>query len=322
MPYPGSTVYPGPSTSPGGTSTGGSGGTTYPGSTLYPGSTTYPGSSPGGPGDPGGPPVDNEGRLKWGIITERQIEAGIDRGVLYKNDNTATPWNGLTGVDEGGGEDAVEFYMDGRPYLYFPKPKEFSATLSAYTYPDAFSELIGEVEVTDGMYLDSQISDSFGLSYRTKIIDPLRGDNGDYKIHLVYNATVVPSTRAYGTINDSISPVEFQWNLQAVPVPVAGYRPTAHIIIDTRHMDATRISDIEDRLYGNGFIAPHLPEPQAIFDLLTFGNSIIITDNGDGTWTVEGSYENVYMVDNDIFQIENVNATLVTDGIYEVSSTP
>jgi hypothetical protein len=65
-----------------------------------------------------------------------------------------------------------------------------------------------------------------------------------------------------------------------------------------------------------------MPSPQVIFDLLTFGDTIIITDNGDGTWQAEGSYENIYMIGDEIFQIDNVNATLHGDGTYTISSTP
>lgn len=286
----------------------------YPSSTLYPGPNTFPGSEAG--------PSTSEGRLEWGQITERQIETGLDRGVLYPKNGKAAAWNGLTAVDVEGGEGAAEYYIDGRPFLYLPKPKEFKATLSAFTYPDEFSAIIGELEVADGMYLDSQIGDSFDLSYRTRIVDSLRGTDGAYKIHLVYNATVNPSPVTYGTITDTINPVEFSWNIQAVPVRVAGYRPTAHITIDTRHMDEIRLAEIEDILYGTPTSLPRMPEPQFIFDLLSFGNTIIITDNGDGTWTAEGSYQNIYMIGDEIFQIDNVNAIDNGDGTYTISSTP
>jgi len=290
----------------------------YPANSIYPGTNLFPGTQ-SGPEDPN---VQQPGLLDWGILTERQIEAGIDRGVLYLNNGITVPWNGLTGVDEEGGEGAAEYYVDGRPFLYLPKPKEYKASLRAYTYPDEFSAVLGEVEAADGMYLDSQVGDSFGLSYRTKIIDGVLGELAGYKIHLIYNATVVPSQRTYETIGDSINPVEFDWKINAVPVNVAGYRPTAHITIDTRHMDATRIAEIEALIYGSATEPAQMPDPQTIFDLLSFGNAIIITDNGNGTWTAEGSYHNIYMIGDEIFQIDNVNAVDNGDGTYTISSTP
>lgn len=289
----------------------------FPSIDLFPGADVFPGT-------------DDEvivilppiGGLRWDKVLDRQIETGIDRGVLYLNDGRAVAWVGLTSVDETGGDGAAEYYVDGRPFLFLPKPKEFKATIKAYTYPDAFSEIIGELEITDGMYLSSQMGDSFGLSYRTKIANPLRGIEAAYKIHLVYNATVVPSAKSYNTIGDSINPVDFSWDIQAIPVRVEGYRPTAHITIDTRHMDAERILEIETLLYGTSEVAPILPDPQTIFDMLNFGDAIIITDNGDGTWTAEGSYHNIYMIGDGVFQIDNVNAVDHGDGTYTISSTP
>lgn len=290
----------------------------YPSNTLYPGANTFPGTE-ANDGTDGPTPV---GGLQWGQVEDRQIETGLDHGVLYLKSGVVVPWNGLTAVEEEGGEGAAEYYVDGRPFLYLPKPKEYKAALKAYTYPDAFSAVIGEVEIADGMYLDSQMGDSFNLSYRTKIADSLRGTDAGYKIHLIYNATVVPSARTYGTISNDVNPVEFSWNIQAVPVNVVGYRPTAHITIDTRHMDSIRIAEIEAILYGTVDVPPSMPSPQIIFDLLTFGDTIIITDNGDGTWQAEGSYQNIYMIGDEIFQIDNVNATLHGDGTYTISSTP
>lgn len=291
----------------------------YPSTTLYPGIGTFPGLVPNG----GGEPPEDAHRVQWGNIADRQFETGIDRGVLYPKDGgLAVSWNGLTSIDEAGGDGAAEYFIDGRPFLYLPKPKEFKATIKAFTYPDAFSSIVGEVEATDGMYLDSQTGDSFDLSYRTKIGDALRGENAGYKIHLIYNATVVPSAKTYGTLGSDINPVEFSWDIQAVPVRVIGYRPTAHIMIDTRHMDTVKLGEIEDLLYGTTESLAVMPDPQIIFDLLSYGDAIIITDNGDGTWTAQGSYHNIYMIGDEIFQIDNVNATNHGDGTYTISSTP
>lgn len=261
-------------------------------------------------------------RLAWSNPADREFETGLDRGVLYLNDGGVVPWNGLTSVDEDGGDGQRTYYVDGRPFLFLPTPKEFSATLKAYTYPEEFSAIMGEVEATDGMYLDSQLGDSFGLSYRTLVGDGVSGTAKGYKIHVVYNATVAPSPKSYGSLGNDINPVEFTWPIQAVPVPVEGYRATAHIIIDTRHMDSDKLDEIETLLYGDGVSDPSLPEPQIIFDTLTYGDTIVIVDNGDGTWEALGSYHNIYMIGDGIFQIDNVNAVDNGDGTFDISSTP
>lgn len=261
-------------------------------------------------------------RLTWSAPTDRQYEVGLDRGVLYPKTGAAVAWNGLTAVDEGGGDGAAAYYIDGRPFLYLPKPKEFTASIKAFTYPDAFSAIMGITEAADGMYLDSQIGDAFDLSYRTLVGDATTGGSIGYKIHLIYNATVTPQAPGYSSLSDSINPVDLGWDIQAVPVPVAGYRPTAHIIIDTRHMDATHLAQIEALLYGDATTAASMPDPQTIFDLLSFGSAIIITDNGDGTWKAEASYHNLYMIGDGIFEIDNVNAVDHGDGTFTVSTTP
>lgn len=292
----------------------------YPSTTtLYPGSGTFPGTQ-----DNNGeyhPPVD-DGRIQWDLTTDRQVETGIDRAVIYLNDGRVAPWSGLTSVDEEGGEGAVTYYVDGRPFLHLPTPKEYKATINALTYPDAFAEILGEVQVADGIYLDSQMGDSFGLSYRTKIYDAINGENAGYKLHLVYNVTIVPSSKSYQTSSEQINPVEFSWPIQAVPVIVPGYRPTAHVIVDIRKMDSVKLNSLEDLLYGTLTSPPELPEIQAVLDMLSFGDTIIITDNGNGTWTAEGSYSNIYMIGDEIFQIDNVNAVDHGDGTYTISSTP
>ena len=234
----------------------------------------------------------------------------------------AIPWVGLTGVDESGADGAAAYYVDGRPFLFLPKPKEYQANLKAYTYPDEFAQIMGQVEATDGMFLDSQQGDAFDLSYRTLIGNMAEGDSAGYKIHLVYNATVAPAGVSYSTQGQSINPSEFSWDIQAVPTPVTGYRATAHVTIDTRHMSADKLAAIEELIYGSDTVAPSMPSAQDVFDLLKYGDTIVITDNGDGTWTAEGSYHNIYLIGDGIFEIDNVNAVDHGDGTYDISSTP
>jgi hypothetical protein len=255
-------------------------------------------------------------------MTKRIIETGLDRGVLYPNSGPAVPWEGLTSVDEGGADGAAAYYVDGRPFLFLPKPKEYTANLKAYTYPDEFAVIQGLAEATEGMFLDSQQGDSFGLSYRTLIGNATQGLDFGYKIHLVYNATVTPSGNSYNTLSSSINPSELSWEIQAVPAPVPGYRATAHVIIDTRNMDPVKLAQVEDLIYGTSTTEASLPSAQEIFDILKFGDTIVITDNGDGTWDAVGSYHNIYLIGDGVFQIDNVNAVDNGDGTFYIATTP
>lgn len=210
-------------------------------------------------------------RLSWNSAGERFFETGLDRGVLYPKSGSPVPWNGLISFEEGGGDGVTPYYLDGRPYLYLPSPKEFAGTLTAYTYPDEFAALIGFEEVADGMFADSQMGDQFNLSYRTAIGNDLDGVTHAYKIHLIYNAVATPSNRSYSTQSNSIEPLTMSFDIQAIPVRIQGYRPTAHVVLDSRKVDVDGLSDIEDILYGTDAANPSFPTAQAVYDLLSAG---------------------------------------------------
>lgn len=256
-------------------------------------------------------------RLNWHDPIKRSFETGLDRGVLYPKNSPAVVWNGLTSVDEVGAEESKGYYIDGRPFAFVPSPKEFKATIKAFTYPDEFSSIMGIAEATDGLYVDSQMGDSFDLCYRTLIGSAAEGTEHGYKIHLVYNATVAPGGITYDTIGSSVNPIDFTWDINAVPVPLPGYRPSAHFMIDTRHLDKDQIKAVENLLYGSeSTTVTALPRPSVLFDLLNFGNTVVVTDNGDGTWTAVGSYKDIRVDADGNFEIDNVTATHFPDGHY------
>lgn len=260
--------------------------------------------------------------LDTGLISyEWTGVAGSSSSVKREIQTKAVPWMGLQSVDEEGGESAAAYYIDGRPFLFLPKPKEFKANLKAITYPDAFYEIMGVQEVADGMYLDSQPGDTFDLSYRTLVGNGLDGLDHGYKIHLIYNCSVAPQSTTYESTSAEINPTSFAWEIQAVPVPVEGFRSTAHIIIDTRHMQQSKIDAVEAMLYGSETTLSNMPSPQVIFDLLSYGDTIIVTDNGDGTFDVTGSYENVYMIDEGVFRVDNVDGQDNGNGTFTISTT-
>ena len=236
------------------------------------------------------------------------------------NSNGAIAWDGLTNIDENGGESATTYYLDGRPYLTVSKPKEYSASIKAYTFPDEFLDVIGMPEVADGFVIDSQIGDMFGLSYRTSIFG-LSGEPIGYKIHLVYNASVPPLAFASESLSDNINASDFTFEITAIPVKIPGYRSSAHFVIDTRNIDPGKLILIEALLYGTRNSSGYLPDPSVLLELLSFGDDIIITDNGDGTWTATGSRKNIYLIGEGIFQIDNANAIDNGDGTYTISST-
>lgn len=221
-------------------------------------------------------------RLEWDKTGERIYETGTDRGVLYVASNgtypTGVAWNGLTGVDENpSGAEANAQYADNIKYLELRSAEDFGATVTAYTYPDEFEQCDGSAEPAEGMYIGQQARKMFGMSYRTKIGNDVDGDEHGYYIHLIYGATASPSQRSYKTVNDSPEPIEFSWEVTTTPVNITGYKPVAHVRINSTKADPENLAVLESVLYGanaegnaEGRTAS-LPLPDAVKTILTTG---------------------------------------------------
>lgn len=261
-------------------------------------------------------------RLKWHAVESRFFEAGLDRGVLYFKNGQTSAWDGLTSVEESGSEGSQAYYHEGRPFLHVPKPKEFEATVKAYTYPEALAAVMGMDNPFEarGMYLDSQQGDSFGMSYRTRIGNATEGVDHAYKIHVIYNATITSPGGAYNSLSGEVNPSEFTWNISAVPDEILDYRPTAHVVIDSRKISPHRLKLVEDLLYGTATSVPRLPPLQELYDILSFLDSIVISDLGNGRWSAEGSSKNV-ITEGDRFTIKNVDATIHANGTFTIRTT-
>lgn len=225
-------------------------------------------------------------KLSWDNVGERFYETGVDRGVIYpfKTVNgtagyqKGAAWNGLTQVSENpSGAEATALYADNIKYLNLISNEEFGATVEAYTYPEEFGECDGSVEPADGVFLNQQKRKPFGMTYRTKIGNDVDGSDKGYKIHLVYNALAAPSSKSYGTINDSPEAITFSWELTTTPVPFeiyTDYKPVAHIVIDSTKITEANLTTLENKLYGTDGSGsatgtdPELPTPDALLALL------------------------------------------------------
>lgn len=221
-------------------------------------------------------------KLEWDKTGERLYETGTDRGVLYVASNGTYPagvaWNGLTGVDENpSGAEANAQYADNIKYLELRSAEDFGATVTAYTYPDEFEQCDGSAEPATGMYIGQQARKMFGMSYRTKIGNDVDGDEHGYYIHLIYGATASPSQRSYKTVNDSPEPIEFSWEVTTTPVNITGYKPVAHVRINSTKADSEHLAVLESVLYGTDAegntegTTASLPLPDAVKTILTTG---------------------------------------------------
>ena len=215
-------------------------------------------------------------KIVWDQTGDRFYETGVDHGVLYVESNgtypSGVPWNGLTAVTESpSGAEASALYADNIKYLNLMSAEEFGGTIEAYTYPDEFEACDGCAELAEGVKIGQQKRSAFGLCYRTKIGNDTDGDDKGYKLHLIYGAMASPSERNYQTVNDSPEPITFSWEVTTTPVAVTGKRPTACLTIDSRTVDADKLADLEEILYGkdaggSGSAAaePRLPLPDEI----------------------------------------------------------
>jgi hypothetical protein len=261
------------------------------------------------------------GRIEWDQAGDRIYETGLDRGVLYLEDGTGVPWNGLVSFDDAlssSGSDV--FVFDGNIFANLPTSGDFSGKIQALTYPDEFLEYDGYVEVEPGLFADNQNRKPFSLSFRTLVGDDVSDLALGYKIHILYNLTAAPQPVANKTADSNVSPMDFVWSLTSVPETVTGYAPTAYVIFDSRYLDPIVLEQLEDALYGTDVSPPELP---SLEELVPLGFLIVITDNGDGTWTATGPDSLVVDNGDGTFQIDEVNMVWVSepDGLYSVSST-
>jgi hypothetical protein len=237
-------------------------------------------------------------KLTW--TDERLYERGVDRGVLYPLTGPGEAWNGLISVRETPEDFGVDFrYIDGVKVAQHRRPGEFLGTIDAFTYPDSF-------------YQDSltqRRASTFGLSYRTT-----GGDN--YRIHLVYNVVVQPSRTKF----QQRDPSNFSWPFTTMPVDTPFAKKTSHLILDTRLAYSWTVQALEDVLYGTDSTDPRLPLPQEVWDIVEENSIVIVTDHGDGTFTVTGPDDVITDLGSNEFEITWPSVINISVDNYQISS--
>lgn len=219
--------------------------------------------------------------LTWDTPGAKVFEAGVDKGVLYKRNatgvyDTGFAWIGLTAVTESpSGAESSKSYADNKVYANITSAEDFSATLEAFTYPDAFMACDGTAELTPGVFIGQQNRETFGLAYRTKIGNDILGVDAGYKLHLIYGGMAAPSERAYSTINESTEPMPLSWSISTTAVDVPGKKPTASLTVDSTKVSADKLKQLEDILYGTVGANPRLPLPSEVASIV--GTTLIET---------------------------------------------
>lgn len=205
-------------------------------------------------------------KLQWDLTSERLYETGVKNGVLYVQNTDGTygegvAWNGLTAVTESpSGAEATALYADDIKYLELMSNEDFGGTIEAYTYPEAFAACDGSASLATGVTIGQQPRKAFGFSYITTVGNDTNGNDYGYKVHIVYGAKASPSEKAYATINDSPEAITFSWEFTTTPVNVDGYKPTAHVEIDsTKVNDETKMASLLAKLHGSESEEASLP---------------------------------------------------------------
>lgn len=214
-------------------------------------------------------------KLVFDKTGEKTYETGVSNCVLYvRKDatsyNNGVAWNGLTALNESpSGAESSPVYADNIKYLNLTSAEEFKATLEAYTYPEEFEICDGSAEVATGVTIGQQDRKQFALCYKTKVGNDVEGTEHGYKLHFIYNCQAAPASKDYQTINGDPEAMTFSWEISTTPVSVAGHKPTATLVVDSRKVDSTKLKKLEDKIYGTEVDEPTMPTVEEVITICT-----------------------------------------------------
>ena len=161
----------------------------------------------------------------------------------------------------------------------------------------------------------------FDFAYRTMIGNDIDGTDYGYKIHLVYNATAVPSEKAYSSIGGSTTTADLTWDISTQPVRVPEVqRLTSHLVIDASKAYDWAVEALEAVIYGDEDNDPRMPTPDEVVSIFEDNSILKITDNGDGTFTAEGPDSVVQSLGGNKWQISWPSVVDIGDNTYQLTS--
>ena len=212
-------------------------------------------------------------RLVWDDDSKRFYETGCDRGVFYPKTGTTygtgEAWDGLISVTKSpSGAEATPLWANNRKYGNLYSAEEFGFSMECYTYPEGFNACLGVKEIADGVYVSQQAHVPFGMAYRNFVGNDAEGTKADYIITLIYGATAGPAEETDTTINDSPEAKTMSFECTTDPVAIEGCDPSAKLEIDSRKVDAAKLKQLEDILYGSETAAARLPMPDEVAELI------------------------------------------------------
>ena len=210
-------------------------------------------------------------KLTWDNIGDRLYETGTSKGVLFTQNSDGSyakgvAWSGLTSVKQSpDGAEPNPIYADNIKYLELTSAENFKGSIDAYTYPDEFAKCEGSAEILpgSGIFASQQERSAFGLVYSTIVGNDTEGNDYGEKIHIIYNAKVSPSERAYETVNETPSAITFSWSFSTTPVSVENIpvlkRPTSYLCVDSTKVSPATFQAVKDFVYGTTMKESQLP---------------------------------------------------------------
>lgn len=209
-------------------------------------------------------------RLTWNDPGTNLFETGVDRVVLYSTDGNAIAWNGIKSISEKvEGSETTPLYIDGVKFIESRIYGDYAATIEAYSAPVEFGAHDGTTFDLRGIGFGLQPVKPFNFSYRTLIGNDTEREDYAYKVHVVFNAYAEPAERTYETMGTDVNTTSFSWEITTIPSRIAGKRPTAHLIFDSRQVDPDLLSVTEGHLYGGEGVIGRLTTMQEFLDTLT-----------------------------------------------------
>jgi hypothetical protein len=98
------------------------------------------------------------------------------------------------------------------------------------------------------------------------------------------------------------------------------YRPTSHVVMDSRTTDPSIMAAVEDILYGTDTDQARLPTIDDLIAAYDTISTLTVIDNGDGTWTATAPFDVIRMIDSETFEITAPTAVPIDDTTYTISS--
>lgn len=222
--------------------------------------------------------AEQVGRLKWDQVSERLFETGTSHAILFpqaKNGSyeTGVAWNGMISAKQSpDGAEETPKYADNIKYLSMFSAENMKGTIEAFTYPEEFELCDGSVAFAPGAYAGQQNRKAFALVYSTIVGNDTEDIAYGEKIHIIYNAKVSPSERAYETINETPNAITFSWGYTTTPVSVDDIpqlnRPTSYVNVDSTKLDPVKFTELKDMLYGSDTLASKLPTLKELVTML------------------------------------------------------